>query len=146
MELLTIATVAGLVFLLALVASRPVVAFALTVQEGKVRVTQGKVCQAFVDEVQAIVTDCAIASGVVKGVRRARRVGLTFSPHIPARSHQRFRNVWALHGTPVTPVTSGRRQRHYLLGWLTLYLLAGGALQAQDYTPGPAGVAARVSQ
>jgi hypothetical protein len=136
-ELLAISAVVGFVLLLALGPSRPVVTFALTIQDGKVRLIQGKVCQAFVDEAQAIVTDCGITSGEINGVRKRQMVGLTFSPHIPARYHQRFRNVWALHGTPVRPVASGNRQRQYLLSCLAMVVLAG-AVQAQEVAPAPA--------
>jgi hypothetical protein len=109
-ELLAIAAVAGLVLLLALVASRPVAVFTLTIKDGKVRASAGQPGQLFLDEAQLIVTDCGIESGVVRGVRKWRRVALEFSPHIPARYRQRFRNVWALYGPALTPGRpAGRR-------------------------------------
>jgi hypothetical protein len=71
-------------------------AFVIRIEKGVAHLTRGKVTPAFLGEVSEV---CGrVASGTVRGVRRGKRVFLTFSGDIPGQCQQRLRNVWVLHG------------------------------------------------
>lgn len=71
--------------------------FVITITDGVARLAKGKAAPSWIDDCCAVAADFGIQSGHVEGVRGLRSVGLRFSPDIPAVSHQRFRNVLAVH-------------------------------------------------
>jgi hypothetical protein len=90
--------VAALVAAGAWVVLTPHRTFVIRVRAGAARATQGKVTAAFVEEVGRACGEAGVPDGWVGGVRRGRRVWLTFSPAIPPPLRQRLRNLWLLHG------------------------------------------------
>ena len=71
--------------------------FVITVRNGVARRTKGTVPAQWIADCTTIAADFGIARGHVEGVCSDRGLGLRFSPDVPARSHQRFRNVFAVH-------------------------------------------------
>ncbi len=71
--------------------------FAVAFANGEVRVAKGPVTAAWLADCTAIAREFGIAAGRVEGMRMGRGVELRFSREVPAASHQRFRNVFAMH-------------------------------------------------
>lgn len=73
---------------------RPGYAFQIRVSNGEPRVHRGKVTRAFLELVAETCRDDGVRYGWIGGVRRGRRVLLTFSRHFPPGTQQRLRNQW----------------------------------------------------
>jgi hypothetical protein len=72
--------------------------FLLRIDAGRVRLTRGKVTDAFLADVGEVCRDLGVTAGWVGGVRRGRRVVLAFSWRLTPAFRQRLRNLWTLHG------------------------------------------------
>ena len=70
--------------------------FVVRIEDGVPRVARGKVAAGFLDVLADACGDAGVARGSVAGVRRGRRVVLTFSHHIPPGVQQRVRNLWTI--------------------------------------------------
>lgn len=69
----------------------------VAIDGGAARLRRGTAPAAWVEDCGRIAADFGIERGLVDVVHTARGLGLRFSASIPASSHQRFRNVFALH-------------------------------------------------
>jgi hypothetical protein len=98
MDLLIKLVVVGVLVWIAWVVFTPRYVFVVRVRGGVARTTRGKVTSAFLDEIGLGFADAGVADGWVGGVRRGRRVLLSFSPRLPPPLRQRLRNLWLLHG------------------------------------------------
>jgi len=87
------AIVAGVWFAL-----QPRYVFLVRVKHGIASVTKGKATPAFLEEIDQACREAALTHGRIGGIRRGKRVILTFSSNIPASLQQRLRNTWLLHG------------------------------------------------
>lgn len=87
------ACIMGIAWLLA----RPHYAFLVRIDDGKTRVTAGKVTTAFLDQVQQTCSELGVAHGWIGGHRRGRHTRLAFSRGIPPQVQQRLRNLWCMH-------------------------------------------------
>jgi hypothetical protein len=88
--------VAGIIFVVWIIL-QPRYLFAIEIKNGKARRAKGVVPAAFVEDVELICQENAVARGIIRGVARGRRISLSFSRHIPRDVCQRFRNAWHLH-------------------------------------------------
>jgi Protein of unknown function (DUF3634) len=68
--------------------------FVIRITRGMARRAKGRVTAEFVDAVSDTCADLGISNGWVGGVRRGRRIVLTFSFGMPPRCRQRLRNIW----------------------------------------------------
>ena len=71
--------------------------FTITIAHGVARFTKGRAPASRIDECTAVATDFGISRGHIDGVCTLHGVALRFSPDICSASHQRFRNVLAVH-------------------------------------------------
>lgn len=71
--------------------------FAVTIRDGSARCSKGRTPLLFLDDCEAIAAEFGLANGRVEGVRGLHGIELRFSPSVPEASHQRFRNVFAVH-------------------------------------------------
>ena len=71
--------------------------FVVAIRNGTVEVRKGRVPGAFLADCELLCRENGLASGTIRGVEKDGRVELRFSGDIPARHHQRFRNVYAMH-------------------------------------------------
>src|SRR3954449_4220027 len=71
--------------------------FVLRIQGDRVRVTRGKVTEAFLADVSDVCRDLGVRRGWIGGVKRGRRILLTFSRRVTPACRQRLRNLWSLH-------------------------------------------------
>ena len=71
-------------------------AFSVAFGPGRVRPARGRVPAGFLHDCAAIAAEFGIARGRVDALHTWRGPALRFSPDVPASSHQRFRNVFAL--------------------------------------------------
>ncbi len=76
------------------------VRFVLELGNGRVRVKRGDPPSNFVRGCGEVARFHGLTQGTVSGIRTGNGIELRFSPDIPARAHQSFRNVWE-------PPTSG---------------------------------------
>jgi len=81
-------------------ALRPKYVFSLHIQGGCIRTSRGLVTRSFVQQVESICRQAAIAHGQIYGLRRGRSIALAFSGSIPADCRQQLRNLWLLYGSP----------------------------------------------
>ncbi|HMC64195.1 MAG TPA: DUF3634 family protein [Gemmataceae bacterium] len=84
--------IAALILLL-----QPRYAFVIRIAKDGLRTTKGKVPAALAQQIQESCERCGVTSGSVFGIRRGRRVILSFSRQIPADCQQQIRNAWALY-------------------------------------------------
>src|SRR5262249_3807732 len=76
---------------------QPRYAFVIRIGKDGPRTTRGKVPTALAQQVQEVCERNGVTAGTVSGVRRGKRVVLSFSRHIPANCQQQIRNAWALY-------------------------------------------------
>ncbi len=98
MEFVIPALILVALFAFFLRATRPKAEFIIDFEDDRLEVRHGKVPQAFLKEVRALLSDVSSAKGTVTGVKRGERIALEFSSDVPKLLHQRFRNVWNLTG------------------------------------------------
>jgi hypothetical protein len=71
--------------------------FVVRFDGGTASLRRGKTPAAWIDDCGQLAAEFGIERGLLDGVRTWRGLELRFSPAIPAASHQRFRNVFALY-------------------------------------------------
>jgi hypothetical protein len=71
--------------------------FIVRLKAGSPRIVKGVLTAAFLDEVAGVCREAGIRRGWLGGVRRGKRLVLSFSWHFPAPIRQRLRNIWAIH-------------------------------------------------
>ena len=71
--------------------------FHVRIVDGRPVLRRGKVTAEFL-KVAGEVCNKGVTRGWIGGVRRGRRVSLSFSRSIPPPCRQRLRNLWLLHG------------------------------------------------
>ena len=98
MELVIKAVVIALVVTGFWFAFKPRYDFAIRIQQGVPMVTHGKVTAAFLLEVAEVCRQLGVQRGWVGGVRRGRKIMLSFSRRMPEAARQRLRNLWGLKG------------------------------------------------
>jgi hypothetical protein len=81
---------------LGLYVMHPGAVFIMRIREGTLEVSRGKAAKGFIEDCERIVADVDLHRGTIVGILRGRTTFLKFSPNIPKRYRQRFRN--ALHG------------------------------------------------
>lgn len=72
--------------------------FVIRIRGGYPAVSKGKVSQALLGELVAVLKEKGIRGGAIYGVRRRGTVSLEFARGIPPGARQSIRNVWAMHG------------------------------------------------
>ncbi|QDU30734.1 hypothetical protein ETAA8_58820 [Anatilimnocola aggregata] len=90
--------------------SKPAAQFVVEIQAGVARAKDGKVTEAFLNELTEQCREAGIRTGEVRGLPRGPRIGLWFSPEFPAEVCQRLRNWWGMNGWLVVPRSSQRRK------------------------------------
>ncbi len=73
---------------------RPQCTFVVRVRNGVPDLARGQVSHAFLQEIADVCTRHGVREGVVRGVKKADRVGLSFSDGVPAPCQQQLRNLW----------------------------------------------------
>ena len=71
--------------------------FSIRIEGGTARLAKGQAPAAWVAACAEVGRDFGIERGVVDGARSVRGVVLRFSPGVPAASHQRLRNLFAVY-------------------------------------------------
>jgi len=98
-----------LVVALALYQAKPAAVFVVQVKEGMAEATEGKVTEAFLNEVTEQCLIAGVQDGEIRGLPRGVRIGLWFSPEFDPEVCQRLRNWWGMHGWLLTPRSPSRR-------------------------------------
>jgi hypothetical protein len=88
-------------------ACRPRPLFVVRIEQGRPRVSRGKVTQAFLEEVRLACERHQVKGGTVTGVAQAQRIALGFSGGVPEPCRQQLRNIWNLSRWSAAP----RRRR-----------------------------------
>jgi hypothetical protein len=83
--------------------SKPAAIFVIEVRNGAALTKEGKVTEAFLDEVTEQCVAARVMTGEVRGIPRGPRISLSFSKEFPADLQQRLRNWWGMHGWLATP-------------------------------------------
>src|SRR6516164_8113283 len=68
--------------------------FVVKVRDGVPELARGKVSQVFLQEIAEVCSRHGVRDGVVRGVSRGERIGLSFSGDVPANCQQQLRNIW----------------------------------------------------
>ncbi|MGO9467458.1 MAG: DUF3634 family protein [Isosphaeraceae bacterium] len=75
---------------------RPQCTFVVRVRNGVPGLARGNVSQAFLQEIAEVCARHGVREGVVRGVKKADRIALSFSDDVPAACQQQLRNLWNL--------------------------------------------------
>jgi Protein of unknown function (DUF3634) len=84
--------------------------FVVQMRNGAPGVTRGNVSNAFLQEIADVCRRHGVTEGVVRGVKKADRIGLTFSDDVPTSCQQQLRNLWNL--SPRMSIAPARRSRN----------------------------------
>ncbi|HKI16519.1 MAG TPA: DUF3634 family protein [Isosphaeraceae bacterium] len=87
----------------------PQCTFVVRIRDGVPGLTRGKVSQAFLQEIAEVCARHGVREGVVRGIKKADRIGLSFSDGLPAPCQQQLRNLWHLSARMSPPPTRRRR-------------------------------------
>ena len=71
--------------------------FVVDVRDGAAKIRRGQVTPGFLSGLSDVARDVGIVSGTIYGEQTRDGIALRFSADIPAESHQRLRNVLAMH-------------------------------------------------
>jgi hypothetical protein len=69
--------------------------FRIRISDGSLRLATGKVTRDFLEQLTAVCRHWDIKRGWIGGVRRGRRLTLSFSRSVPSGCRQQIRNLWA---------------------------------------------------
>jgi hypothetical protein len=83
--------------------AKPAAVFVIEVSNGAALTKEGKVTEAFLDEITEQCVAAQVLKGELRGVPRGPRISLEFSPEFPADLQQRLRNWWGMNGWLATP-------------------------------------------
>lgn len=83
--------------------AKPAALFVIEISNGAALTKQGKVTEAFLDEITEQCVVAQVLKGEVRGIPRGPRIALEFSREFPPDLQQRLRNWWGMHGWLATP-------------------------------------------
>jgi hypothetical protein len=83
--------------------------FEVRVSEGIPELVRGTVSHGFLQEIAEVCSRHGVTEGVVRGVKKADRIGLSFSAGVPCACQQQLRNLWNLSPRMRTPATRPRQ-------------------------------------
>jgi hypothetical protein len=86
-----------------LLKGKPPAIFVIEVRNGAALTKEGKVTEAFLDEITEQCVAARVLMGEVRGIPRGPRISLQFSKEFPADLQQRLRNWWVMNGWLATP-------------------------------------------